>query len=290
MLEENPLPHTAQPKPSFSKYLWLVVTVLIVAVAFYGIYHLDWVKSSDDDGSIPREMAGQMTYEVIQAYPHDPRSFTQGLVYEDGGFYESAGLYGQSSLRKVDLETGEVLQQVGLSESYFAEGLTDWEDKLIQLTWREHSGFVYDKESFSQVGAFEYATEGWGLTQDGERLIMSDGTATLTFLDPVTFEVLDTITVMDQGEAVVNLNELEWIWGQVFANIWQTDDVVRIDPETGEVLGWIDLSGLLPEEERGPDTNVLNGIAFDPDDNRLFVTGKLWPKLYEIRLVPVGED
>jgi glutamine cyclotransferase len=177
-----------------------------------------------------------------------------------------------------------------LPEVYFAEGLTDWGDQLIQLTWQEHSGFVYDKDSFSQVGAFEYATEGWGLTQDGERLIMSDGSSTLFFLDPETFAVLDTVAVTDQGREIINLNELEWVWGEVFANIWLTDDIIRIDPETGEVLGWIDLSGLLPEEERRVDTNVLNGIAFDPQDNRLFVTGKLWPKLYEIRLVPLGDD
>jgi glutamine cyclotransferase len=279
-----------QQKQTFSKYLWLVITALIIAGAYYGIYKLDWIKAPDDDASVPGTLAEMMTYEVVQAYPHDPGSFTQGLIFEEGIFYESAGLYGESSLRKVALETGEVLQQVDLPGMYFAEGLTSWDDTLIQLTWQEHVGFVYDKESFAQVGTFEVATEGWGLTQDGERLIMSDGTATLFFLDPETFAVLDTVTVTDQGQEIVNLNELEWVDGEVFANIWQTDDIVRIDPKTGEVLGWIDLSGLLPPEERSPETNVLNGIAFDPEANRLFVTGKLWPRLYEIRLVPVGED
>ncbi len=284
------MPEPTAPKPFFQKYAWLAVTLVIIAVAVVGIYHFGWVRPADEEASLPREMTGRMTYEVVQVYPHDPQTFTQGLIFEDDIFYESAGLYGQSSLRKVDLATGEVLQQVDLPAVYFAEGLTAWGDQLIQLTWQEHRGFVYDKNSFSQVGVFEYATEGWGLTQDGERLIMSDGTSTLYFLDPETFEVLDRVTVTDQGREIVNLNELEWIRGEVFANIWQTDDIVRIDPETGEVLGWIDLTGLLPEEERSPETNVLNGIAFDSQDNRLFVTGKLWPRLYEIRLAPVGDD
>ncbi|MBG0786719.1 MAG: glutaminyl-peptide cyclotransferase [Anaerolineaceae bacterium] len=228
-----------------------------------------------------------MTYEVIQSFPHDPEAFTQGLIYEDGIFYESTGYYGESSLRRVDVATGEVLRQVDLPGQYFAEGLTNWEDSLVQLTWREHQGFVYDKDDFTQTGAFDYLTEGWGLTQDGERLILSDGTSTLSFVDPETFEVIGAVTVTDQGQEILNINELEYIRGEVFANIWLTDDIIRIDPETGEVLGWIDLSGLLPEEERTPETNVLNGIAFDSKTNRLFVTGKLWPKVYEIRLVPV---
>lgn len=284
------MPKPTAPKSFFQKYAWLAVTLVIIAVAVVGVYHFGWVQPADEEASLPRVMTGRMTYEVVQAYPHDPLAFTQGLIFEDGIFYESAGLYGQSSLRKVDLATGEVLQRVDLPAVYFAEGLTAWGDQLIQLTWQEHSGFVYDKDSFTQTGTFEYATEGWGLTQDGERLIMSDGTSTLYFLAPETFAVLDRVTVTDLGREIANLNELEWIQGEVFANIWQTDDIVRIDPETGEVLGWIDLSGLLPEEERGPETNVLNGIAFDPQDNRLFLTGKLWPRLYEIRLVPVRDD
>ena len=284
------MPKSTDSPSFFQKYAWLLVTLAIIAVAVVGIYQFGWLQRFDANASVPREMTERMTYEVVQAYDHDPLSFTQGLVYEDGIFYESAGLYGQSSLRKVDLATGDVLQRVDLPAVYFAEGLTDWGDQLIQLTWQEHSGFIYDKDSFSQTGAFEYPTEGWGLTQDGERLIMSDGSSTLFFLDPETYEVLDTVTVTDQGDEIVNLNELEYIEGEVFANIWLTDNIIRIDPATGEVLGWIDLSGLLPEEERRVDTNVLNGIAYDPQDNRLFVTGKLWPKLYEIRLVPLGED
>ncbi|MBG0771062.1 MAG: glutaminyl-peptide cyclotransferase [Anaerolineaceae bacterium] len=235
-------------------------------------------------------MSPEMTYEVVQSFPHDPQAFTQGLIYEEGTFYESTGLYGQSSLRQVDVETGEVLSQVDLLGEYFAEGLTDWEDNLIQLTWRENQGFIYDKEDFTQTGTFEYLTEGWGLTHDGDHLIMSDGTSTLTFLDPETYEVVGTVTVTDQGREITNINELEYVWGEIYANIWQTDDIIRIDPETGEVLGWIDLSGLLPEEERTAETDVLNGIAFDSHDNRLFVTGKRWPKVYEIRLVDIGEE
>ncbi len=231
-----------------------------------------------------------MTYQVVNVYPHDPQAFTQGLIYLDNYLYESTGLYGESSLRQVVLETGEVLQQVDLSEAYFGEGLTNWSETLIQLTWREEQGFIYQIDDFSLLGGFDYSLEGWGLTQDGVSLIMSDGTATLFFLDPDTFQIVDTVMVIYAGEAVDAINELEYIRGQVFANIWRTDDIIRIDPETGEVLGWIDLSGLLPEEECTHTTNVLNGIAYDPDADRLFVTGKLWPSLYEIRLVPVGDE
>ena len=282
------MPFPPERKPALPKYVSWTITLVIIAVAVFGIYYLDWIEpAGDDDASVPREMTSSMTYEVIQAYPHDPQAFTQGLIYENGILYESTGLYGRSSLRQVDLETGEVLEQMDLDAEYFAEGLTDWEDTLVQLTWREQVGFVYSKDDFTQIDTFDYPTEGWGLTQDGERLIMSDGTSTLFFLDPETYAVTGKVTVTDQGKEIVNINELEWVWGEIFANIWQTDDIIRIDPETGEVLGWIDLSGLLPEEDRTAQTDVLNGIAFDPSGNRLFVTGKLWPKLYEIRLVSV---
>ena len=282
------MPAAPERKFTLPKYVSWAITIVIIGVAFFGINYLGWIKGGEDDlASIPKKMDPEMTYEVVQSFPHDPQAFTQGLIYEEGTFYESTGLYGQSSLRHVDVETGEVLSQVDLSEIYFAEGLTEWEDNLIQLTWRENQGFVYEKENFTQTGAFEYLTEGWGLTHDGDHLIMSDGTSTLTFLDPETYEVVRTVTVTDQGQEITNINELEYVWGEIFANIWQTDSIIRIDPETGEVLGWIDLSGLLPEEERTAETDVLNGIAFDPHGNRLFVTGKRWPKVYEIRLVPV---
>jgi glutaminyl-peptide cyclotransferase len=240
--------------------------------------------------SLPETLTPLMTYEVMEVYPHDPQAFTQGLIYRDGFLYESTGRYGESSLRKVDLDSGQILQQVNLDPDFFGEGLTDWDDRLIQLTWREGLGLIYNIEEFSLLGQFNISTEGWGLTQDGEQLIMSDGSSSLYFLNPETFEVTGTVTVADQGYEINQLNELEYIRGQVFANIWQTNDIIRIDPDTGEVLGWIDLSGILPEEARTETTNVLNGIAYDSQGDRLFVTGKYWPYLYEIRLIPITNE
>ncbi len=240
--------------------------------------------------SLPETLTPLMTYEVISLYPHDPQAFTQGLIYRDGFLYESTGRYGESSLRKVDLDSGQILQQFILDSEWFGEGLTDWDDRLIQLTWREGLGLIYNIEEFSLLGQFDIPTEGWGLTQDGDRLIMSDGTSSLYFLDPQTFVVTGSVTVNDQGEEIDRLNELEYIRGQVFANIWQTDDIIRIDPDTGEVLGWIDLIGVLPEEARTETTDVLNGIAYDPQGDRLFVTGKYWSYLYEIRLIPITNE
>lgn len=230
-------------------------------------------------------VAAQYGYEVIATYPHDREAFTQGLVYDDGVLFESTGLNGRSSLRRVNLQTGEVLQRRDIDPQYFAEGLALFKDRLIQLTWQSNKGFVYDKTSFEPLREWNYPTEGWGLTHDGKQLIMSDGTSTLRFLNPETFAVEREITVTDQGQPVVRLNELEYVNGEVFANVWQTDLVARVDPQTGRVLGWIDLGGLLtPVERMG--TDVLNGIAYDPAGDRLFVTGKLWPKLFEIKLVP----
>jgi glutamine cyclotransferase len=237
--------------------------------------------------SLPETLEPFMTYEVIAVYPHDPQAFTQGLIHREGYLYESTGRYGESSLRKVELGSGEVLQQVNLEQDYFGEGLTDWGDSLIQLTWREEVGLIYAVGDFSLQRQFDISTEGWGLTQDGEQLIMSNGTSSLFFLNSETFEVMNTVTVTYQGGKISDLNELEYIRGQVFANIWRTDDIIRIDPDTGKVLGWIDLSGILPEEARKKTTDVLNGIAYDPEGDRLFVTGKYWPNLYEIRLIPI---
>lgn len=238
-------------------------------------------------GSIPAEMLPRMTYEVVNTFPHDPMAFTQGLLYHTGYLYESTGLYGASSLRKVALETGEVLQRVDLPAYFFAEGLSLWDDRLLQLTWQEGTGFIYALEDFSLLGQFTYLTEGWGLTQDGSRLIMSDGTHRLYFLDPVTFEITGEVEVFDQGQPVMYLNELEYINGEVFANVWQTDQIVRINPDSGTVLGWINLEGILPKDQITLSADVMNGIAYDPDQNRLFVTGKYWPLLFEIRLVPI---
>jgi glutamine cyclotransferase len=225
------------------------------------------------------------TYEVVNTFPHDHGAFTQGLLYLDGALYESTGLNGRSSLRKVDLGTGTVLKQLDVPREYFAEGLAALNGKLYQLTWQNEKGFVYDLESFNQERTFTYSAEGWGLTTDGQSLIMSDGTAQIRFLDPASFQVKRTITAMDHDRSIDRLNELEYVKGEIFANVWTTDFIVRIDPATGKVLGVIDFSGLLAPQDRA-NTDVLNGIAYDAVDDRLFVTGKLWPKLFEVRLKP----
>jgi glutamine cyclotransferase len=225
------------------------------------------------------------SYRVIRSYPHDHQAFTQGLVYEAGELYEGTGLRGQSSLRRVDLETGLVRQQHVLPKQYFGEGITIFGDRIIQLTWQSRIGFVYDRASFQLVQQFSYPTEGWGITHDGNRLIMSDGTANLYFLEPDTFTRIDHIEVHDDQGPVVRLNELEYVRGDVYANVWQTDRIARIELLTGRVAAWIDLTGLLSAAERQPHVDVLNGIAYDAENDRLFVTGKWWPKLFEIQIV-----
>jgi glutamine cyclotransferase len=225
-------------------------------------------------------------FEVVQSWPHDPHAFTQGLVYREGRLYEGTGMNGESSIREVDLQTGGVLHRRNLAPEYFGEGITLLGGKLYQLTWRSQVGFIYDAATFQLAGQFSYTGEGWGLTDDGKSLILSDGTSTLRFLDPTTFAVRRTVKVTDNGREVARLNELEYVNGEVYANVWQTDLLVRIDPATGQVKGWIDLKGLLPEEEKSGDEDVLNGIAHDAANDRLFVTGKRWPKLFQIRVVP----
>ncbi|MGA9060803.1 MAG: glutaminyl-peptide cyclotransferase [Terracidiphilus sp.] len=226
------------------------------------------------------------TYRIVHAYPHDPQAYTQGLVFVDGHLYESTGLNGRSSLRMDDLTTGRVLQIAHVPEQYFAEGLAAWGSTLIQLTWQSDIGFVYDRFSFRLLRTFHYDGEGWGLTQDGRNLILSDGTATLRFFDPSTFREVRRIEVKDHGTPVTKLNELEYVRGQIYSNVWHSDRIARISPATGEVLGWIDLTGLLAPGEVSDREAVLNGIAYDPAHDRLFVTGKLWPKLFEIDVVP----
>lgn len=225
------------------------------------------------------------TYEVVAQFPHDAEAFTQGLVWLDGEFYEGTGLYGRSSLRRVNPETGEVQQSIDLADTYFGEGIVLWEDKIIQITWQEQTAFVYDQETFAQVGEFAYPTEGWGITHDGRQLIMSDGSNTLYFRDPGTFAEIGQVQVFDGEVPITRLNELEYIDGEVWANIWQTDRIARINPETGLVTGWVDLTGLRPAEATDGNA-VLNGIAYDAANGRLFVTGKLWPTLFEIEVVP----
>jgi glutamine cyclotransferase len=226
------------------------------------------------------------TCRIVHAYPHDPQAYTQGLIYLDGHLYESTGLNGRSSLRMVDLDTGHVEQEIPIPSQYFAEGLTNWGSTLVQLTWLAHTGFVYDRFSFRQLRTFHYDGEGWGLTQDGRSLILSDGTATLRFLDPETFKVTRSIVVKEGDSPVTQLNELEYVRGEIYANVWHTDRIARISPATGKVLGWIDLSGLLSADQHPDPEAVLNGIAYDAAHNRLFVTGKLWPRLFEIEVIP----
>ena len=225
------------------------------------------------------------TYKIVNTFPHDRGAFTQGLVFTDGVLYEGTGLYGQSTLRRVTLETGQPTQVYALPLNFFGEGITIFGDKIFQLTWKEHTGFIYAKDTFAPAGAFTYPTEGWGLTQDGARLIMSDGSANLYFLNPTTLAETGRVEVHDENGPVVRLNELEYINGEVYANIWQTDRIARIDPSTGRVLAWLDMSGLLTPADRSQPVDVLNGIAYDALGGRLFVTGKLWPKLFEIVLV-----
>lgn len=236
-------------------------------------------------GSAVTDVPPVYGYRVIRTYPHDPRAFTQGLVYEGGELFEGTGLRGQSSLRRVALETGQVLQQHALAAQFFGEGITVFGDQIIQLTWQSHLGFVYDKMSFKLLKQFSYPTEGWGITHDGQRLIMSDGTSNLYFLDPGTLAETDRVEVHDDQGPVIRLNELEYIQGEVFANVWQTNRIARIDPLTGQVRSWVDLTGLLVVTDPQQRVDVLNGIAYDAENDRLFVTGKWWPNVFEIQLI-----
>ena len=229
--------------------------------------------------------AGVDGYRIVNIYPHDPDAYTQGLIFRDGFLYESTGLNGKSTLRKVRLETGEAVQQHRLDRVYFGEGLTEWKGELIQLTWRSQVVFVYDLASLAPRRTLAYPGEGWGLTHDGKALILSDGSAQLRFLDPATLHELERVTVVDGKVPVKELNELEYVGGEVLANVWHTNRIARIAPQTGRVTGWIDLRGLLSPVYRLDPEAVLNGIAYDAARKRLFVTGKLWPKLFEIQIV-----
>ncbi len=225
------------------------------------------------------------TYEVVNAWPHDARAFTQGLAFHQGWLYESTGHYGQSSLRKVELRSGKPAKKFELASQYFAEGMTIFQGRIYQLTWVERKGFIYDLKSLKPDGEFNIDGEGWGLTNDGQSLIMSDGTHQIRFLDPLNFKVQRTINVCENGSPLMEINELEYIKGEIYANLWKSNRIVRIDPQTGRILAWVDLTNLLPPEERiHPEEDVLNGIAYDEKEDRLFVTGKRWPKIFEIRL------
>lgn len=253
-------------------------------------HHLSWVLTALGLaiavalGACANQLPYYAEGEVVRTYPHDERAFTQGLVFDNGSLYESTGLYGASSIRRVDLETGEVLQIQRLPDQLFGEGCTVWNDTIVQLTWKAGLGLVYDKTSFAVRHQFAYNGEGWGLTHDGDRLIMSDGTSTLRFLDPESLEQIGQVQVLDQGEPVVDLNELEWVDGEIWANVWKTPKVVRIDPQSGEVLGWIDFSSLTEQQPRG----VLNGIAMK--GKQIFVTGKRWTSIYQVKITPADSS
>jgi glutamine cyclotransferase len=237
-------------------------------------------------GQISPKTTPEYAFAVVRVFPHDTTAYTQGLTYRDGFLYEGTGRNGQSSLRKVRLETGTVIQHVDLGPEFFGEGITIIKDKVFQLTWKSGTGFVYDLNSFHLLQKFAYSGEGWGLATDGRELFLSDGTSEIRVLDAETFHEKHSLRVHDGATPVDQLNELEFVEGQIFANIWHSNRIARISPQTGDVVGWIDLTGLLSPIYRLEPEAVLNGIAYDPNRKRLFVTGKLWPNIFEIRLSP----
>ena len=230
------------------------------------------------------ERARRVSYEVVNSYAHDSTSFTQGLLWHDGGFYESTGQYGHSKLRRLEFPSGKVLKETSLSPELFGEGLALVDSRLIQLTWKSHRGFVYDLNTFRLLQEFGYDTEGWGLTYDGKNLILSDGSSDLFYLDPQTFKPIKKLGVRMNGRPVQELNELEFIDGEIWANVWQTDLILRIDPSTGLVASFLDLKGILAPTDKTGGEDVLNGIAYDAEHKRIFITGKLWPRIFEIRI------
>ena len=262
---------------------------LLVAIAILGCgcsqtQHADTSRFTSTPGIAQKtSQAPILNVKLVRAYPHDPQAFTQGLEYYRGYLYESTGIAGQSTLRKVALQTGQVIQKISIPSPYFGEKLTIFHGKIYQLTWLSKKGFIYDLRSFRQIGEFPYDTEGWGLTHDDRSLIMSDGTNKIRYIDPVSFAVTRTIELYAQGQAVVNLNELEYIKGEIFANIWHFPRVTRIDARSGQLVAWIDLSAVVAKEPHNAEA-VLNGIAYDQAEDRLFVTGKNWSKLFEIKV------
>jgi glutamine cyclotransferase len=258
-----------------------VILMAVLAARFAPLPHAAADVAQAVGEEIPTE-----SYSLVKAWPHDRGAFTEGLVFWNGMLIESTGLYGHSTLRKVDLETGLVRQEVKLPAQYFGEGIAVLNGKIFQLTWQSHRGFVYDVNTLKAEGEFQFTGEGWGLTTDGRSLIMSDGTNRIRFIDPSSFQVTRTIDVYAHGQPVKMLNELEYVKGELYANVWQTEFVIRIDPATGRVLGSIDFVGILPKDDRAGDTDVMNGIAYDAENDRLFVTGKDWPKLFEVKVKP----
>ena len=272
----NP-PSTTPSLRQSSPHSWRFIAVALLAVGVVGFTAAAQFK---------REPKGAVSgFRVVAEYPHDATAFTQGLVFTDGRLYEGTGKKGESSLRRIELASGRIEQLVPLNSAYFGEGITILDGKLYQLTWQNRLGIVYDQQTFQQVSTFRYTGEGWGLTHDGKRLILSDGTSTLRFIDPKTFDVVKRIKVRAANGQIDKLNELEFRKGEILANVWYSDRIARISPETGEVLGWIDLTSLYPARQRSSKEDVLNGIAYDEASDRLLVTGKNWPKVYEIEVV-----
>jgi glutaminyl-peptide cyclotransferase len=262
-------------------------SAILSAAIFLTLASFASVPSFAADNVVNQTLSSQAPvfgYKIINVYHHDKTAFTEGLVYDGKTLYESTGLYDNSTLRQVDLITGRILKLYRLPDKFFGEGLTLWADQLIQLTWQSGIGFVYDKKNFNQTRSFSYSREGWGITSDGKRLIMSDGSDTLYFLNPDTFEDTGSIRVMENGNPVNQLNELEFIKDKVYANVYYTSRIAIISPETGEVTGWIDLQGLVDREDGLNDVDVLNGIAYEADRDLLIVTGKFWPELFEIKI------
>ncbi|MGB2642942.1 MAG: glutaminyl-peptide cyclotransferase [Candidatus Acidiferrum sp.] len=261
----------------------LFLSAVLAALAFCLNCRASARAASAPAPSTPADVIPVLNVKVVNTFPHDPNAFTQGLEYYDGFLFESTGLAGKSSLRKVAIESGRVLQRVSLPPKDFGEGLTIFQEKIYQLTWLEKTGYIYDLQSFRKIGEFHYQSEGWGLAHDEHSLILSDGSNELQFIDPVTFKVQRRLEVYAGREAVTNLNELEYIHGQIYANIWHERRIARIDPETGQVLAWLDLEEIAAKEEREPE-GVLNGIAYDEKGDRLFITGKDWSELLQIKI------
>jgi glutaminyl-peptide cyclotransferase len=266
-----------------AKPLTIVATILLCLTALVGCHT---PVNNDHANAEPTSNAvvPKYGYQIVNIYPHDSNAFTQGLILADGKLLESTGEEGRSSLRNVDLQTGRVLKKVDVPEPYFAEGIALLNGKIYQLTWQHHVGFIYDAQTFEKVGQFNYTGEGWGLATDGQSLILSDGTNRIRFLDPNDFRVTKTITVLDGRTPIDQLNELEYVQGSIYANVWHDNRIAIIDPQNGHVTGWIDLAGLMPEGELQDQEAVLNGIAYDQTNNKLYVTGKLWPRLFEIKV------
>src|SRR5689334_25143589 len=268
------------PKSKFPLILVLALAVSSLQCGAGGNSDLPANRpASPTNGPVPK-----YGYQIANIYPHDSNAFTQGLILQDGKLLESTGEEGRSSLRRVDLESGRILKKVDVPSPYFAEGIALLNGKIYQLTWQHHVGFIYDAQTFERTGQFNYDTEGWGLTTDGQSLILSDGSSRIRFINPADFKVTKTINVVDGTRAIDQLNELEWVNGEIYANVWHDNRIAVIDPQSGHINSWIDLKGLMQPGELQDQEAVLNGIAYDQTNNKLFVTGKLWPRLFEIRV------